>query len=379
MSTLKLPESGLLLEGLRRIYQKAEQDILDAVFYKRGRGLVDYAETAALERVQRILTGLQDDCWRYVPRLVESYFYEEHPEAARLQESAAKHAAGYWNAAVLTSEQTAVVSTLTANLMGELIQAAEVAGRSARAAIGRLNEDLYRRAGISAVAAMEAGGMGTRGGTNRMMAALRAQGVAAFTDRAGRNWRLYDYCSMVTRTASRQAQVLSVLERDPAQDLFQISRNGTACPICAPLEGRVYSKSGENPAYPPLALAFGKVDKAGPDTLQNSFLNIHPNCLHVLRAYSTAGMTEEEIERDRRFSSFATNPPEMDPRSKAQIDAYRSQQAGRRRFLSMLHEYGRYRAVLGDRVPRTVQTFIKHKLADDEKYRAWKALFNRLG
>lgn len=95
MPALKLPESELLLEQLRRIYLKAEQEIIDTIAYKRSRGLIDYAEMAALERVQRILAQLRDACWRYVPRLVESHFYEAHPESARLAEPVAKHAAGY--------------------------------------------------------------------------------------------------------------------------------------------------------------------------------------------------------------------------------------------------------------------------------------------
>ena len=56
---------------------------------------------------------------------------------------------------------------------------------------------------------------------------------------------------MVLRTASRQAEVLAVLTENPDHDLYQISSHGTTCPLCAPLEGRVYSKSGRDPDFPP--------------------------------------------------------------------------------------------------------------------------------
>lgn len=378
MPELNLPEWAILLEKLRRIYRKAEDDILDAISYKRTYGLIDYAEVAALERVQRILAQLQDDCWRYVPRLVESHFYAAHPERAWLLEPVAKHTAGYLNAAVLTTEQTSVVSSLTANLMGEVIQASKTAQLSARTAIGRLHDDVYRRVGLETVASMETRGVGVWKSARQMETALRAEGVTAFTDKAGRKWSLSGYCIMATRTTSRQAQILSVLTTDPEQDLFQITSHGTTCPVCAPLEGRVYSKSGQNPDYPPLAAAFGKVDKEGPDTLVNTYLNIHPNCLHAIRAYSTVGLSEQEIERDRRFSSFKTNPPAKDPRNAEQIKKYRDQQRGRRQLLSTLKEYERYRAVLGDRMPKTVETFLKHKLAKDDKYKQWRALYRRL-
>ena len=45
--------------------------------------------------------------------------------------------------------------------------------------------------------------------------ALRREGVTAFVDRAGRRWSLHTYGSMVLRTTTRQAEVLSVLTRDP--------------------------------------------------------------------------------------------------------------------------------------------------------------------
>ena len=116
-------------------------------------------------------------------------------------------------------------------------------------------------------------------------------------------------------------------------DLWQISKIGSTCPICAPLEGRVYSKSGTDPNYPPLALAFGKIDPAGADDLSNTYLNIHPNCLHSLVKYTTVGKTEKQIQRDIDFSDPKKNPK-----------AY-----------------------------RTFETFRKHKLADDEVYKKLEA------
>lgn len=71
-------------EALRAVYLKAEQDLVSAIAYKHSKGLIDYAEQAALERVQQALAAMQDACWRYVPVLVESNFYVWHPDAARL-------------------------------------------------------------------------------------------------------------------------------------------------------------------------------------------------------------------------------------------------------------------------------------------------------
>ena len=178
------------------------------------------------------------------------------------------------------------------------------------------------------------------------MEALRREGVTAFIDKAGRRWSLHTYGAMVLRTASRQAEILSVLTADEGHDLYQISAHGTTCKLCAPLEGRVYSKSGTDPEFPPLAAAFGKVDPAGPDTLANSWLNIHPNCLHVLVPWTPMGLSPEELRKIKKFSSFQTNPPTRDPRSQQQIDAYRKKERARAKWLADYRQYERYRLTI---------------------------------
>ncbi len=145
--------------------------------------------------------------------------------------------------------------------------------------------------------------------------------------------------------------------------------------MCAPFEGRVYSRSGTDPDFPPLAAAFGKMDSAGPDTLANTWLNIHPGCLHSIYAFSEVGRTEEEIQKIKDFSDPKKNPFTVDPRTQKQIDAYRKKETARRHWLENYRQWERYRMTLGDKVPRTYQTFEKHKRADDEKYKNWERLY----
>ena len=219
------------------------------------------------------------------------------------------------------------------------------------------------------------------------MEALRREGVTAFVDRAGRRWSLHTYGSMVLRTTSRQAEIMAVLTADPDHDLYQISAHGTTCPLCAPLEGRVYSKSGTDPDFPPLAAAFGKMDPAGPNTLENSWLNIHPNCLHQLRRWTPMGRSAEEVQKIKDFSSFRKNPPSRDPRSEAQIAAYRQKERNRARYLRDYRQWERYRETLGEAAPKTFETFRRHKYAvtdpetgkrrGDGKFKGWAAAYRR--
>lgn len=362
------------LEKLIALFLKAETDIINEIGRLRSMGNVDYHAVAALERVQRILQSLENECWDYVPKMVEKQFYVRVPEARRIAgETVEKHIAGYKNAAVLTSDQYAVVDKLVSNLMGEITTAnVTVMSTLQNALIGRTEADVFRQAGLEVTASMQAAGKGAYKALPEFIQVLRREGVTAFVDKAGRSWSLHTYGSMVLRTTSRQAEVLAVLTADPEQDLYQISSHGSTCAICAPLEGRVYSRSGTDPDFPPLASAFGKIDPMGADDLTNSYLNIHPNCIHVLLPWTPAGRTPEEIEKIKQFSSFKTNPPSIDPRTKKQIEAYRRKEQGRAKWLREYRQWERYRMTLGDKVPKTFATFQKHKLADDEKYKTWE-------
>lgn len=332
---------------------------------------------AALERVQAILRKMESDSWEYVPRMIEKMFYVRVPEARRMDGmTAAQNLMAYRNAAALTGEQYAIVDQLVASLMGEITDASITALATVQSAlIGRVEPDVYRRVGMEQVALQQATGRGTYKMLPGFVETLRREGVTAFVDKAGRRWSLHTYCSMVSRTTSRQAEVLAVLTADPEQDLYRISSHGTTCAICAPFEGRVYSKSGTNPDYPPLAAAFGKQDPAGPDTLANTWLNLHPNCLHAIYPYSEGGRTEEEIQKIKNFSNPKKNPFTRDPRTEKQIKAYRAKEAARAKWLREYRTWESYRMTVGNPVPKTYQTFEKHKLAGDDKYKEWERLY----
>ena len=357
------------LEKLVAIFLKAETDIINEIGRLRSQGLVDYHAVAALERVQAILRKMENDAWEYVPKMIEKQFYVRVPEARKMLETPE-------NASALTGDQWNIVDTLTQQLMGEITDATMTAMATVQSAIlGRIEPDVYRRVGLEQVAAMQATGRGVKAVVPGFVEQLRREGVTAFTDKAGRKWSLHTYCSMVTRTTSRQAEISAVLSADPEHDLYKISSHGTTCALCAPYEGRVYSRSGTDPDFPPLSDAFGKIDPAGPASLANTWLNIHPNCLHVLLPWTPAGRTPEEIQKIKDLSNPKKNPYSVDPRSQKQIDAYRKKEEARRHWLARYRQWERYRMTLGDKVPKTYQTFEKHKLAGDDKYKEWERLY----
>lgn len=372
MAIIKKATPGeMAAKRLQLIYTKAEQNIIKEITRKRTLGLVDYADVTALNRVQEILRNMVDESGEYIPIAIKDPFYK-----AGDLESAPY---GYYNAQALSSAQTAIVERLVDNLLTDIEEAADTAYKSAEEylAVGRLEAGELRNLALELTAQREAEGRGWNTIQNKMAAELTARGITSFVDKAGRKWNLSSYCAMATRTTGRQAQVAAALTADD-WDLWQISKIGSTCPLCSVYEGRVYSKSGTDPDYPPLAMAFGKIDTAGSNDLSNTWLNIHPNCLHSLIRYTTAGKTDEQIQRDKDFSSFTKRPANVDYRSKKQIAAYRDKEKARAAFRSDMKQFKKYQAALGNEMPKTFETFEKHKRLNDSEYQTWESMFRSL-
>ncbi len=353
---------------LRMLFLKTEQRLIAEINRKRDQGYVDYAEVAALNRTQKILQEMVDESWGYVPAMIEKIFYKS--EAA---------VNGYKNAAGLTVSQLGIVQQLSNNLLGDIVEASITAQKNIEDSfqIGRREAGKVRETALKAVAEARAAGYGSGKAAASMARELRSENITAFTDKAGRNWGLQDYCNMATRATARQAEVSAILTADPDHDLYRIVKIGSTCPICAPLEGRVYSRSGTNPDYPPLASAFGKIDPNGSNDLSNTYLNIHPNCLHALVKYTTIGKSEAQIQKDKDFSSFSKNPVTEDPRSKKQIAAYKEKIRNRQRLLSDHKQHERYRAILGNDVPKSFEKFRELKYNDGEEWKRAQALYRK--
>ena len=54
-----------------------------------------------------------------------------------------------------------------------------------------------------------------------------------------------------------------------------------------------------------------------------------------------------------------------------QIKAYRDKERGRAQWLASYRQFERCRVTITNDVPKTFQTFLKHKLANDDKYKEW--------
>lgn len=191
-------------------------------------------------------------------------------------------------------------------------------------------------------------------------------------------WKEQYFIDNGSRTSERQKATLEIILKDPEQDLYKLSSHGATCAFCAPREGRVYSRSGKDPIFPPLAIAFQKIDPSGPDVLWNTYLVTHPNTLHVISSWTPAGRSEDEINEIQHLSSLITNPFSHDPRSPRQKELYRKKQIGRKKWLRdyRLFELCSHAGIKN--FPKTFQTFQKHKLSNSPKYQEWMRQYSQL-
>lgn len=363
---IRPPQTADVTALLRNLFLRTEKELIREITRKRNAGHVEYAEVAALERVQKILQSMVDTSWSYVPVMIEKIFYHSD-----------KDAAGYVNARSMTGmysvTQIALMEQLANNLQGELLEMAGTAKKSVESVftIARLENDPYRKLALEQVLRQEAAGKPWIRTSEDLIKEMETNGITGFTDKAGRRWSIQAYGNMAVRTTARQAEVAALLSSDD-YDLWQITKVGTTCPVCAPLEGRVYSKSGTNPDYPPLTVAFGKVDPAGSNDLSNTYLNIHPNCLHALIKYTTIGKSAERIQKDKDFSSIEKNPLNRDPRTKKQIAAYREKEKNRQKLLRDMKQHKEYRAILGNDIPKDFAKFRNLKYNDPERWHLYE-------
>lgn len=364
---LILPKSKDVTLALRMLFLKTEKKLVAELKRQQAKDLVDYGTYASVMRVQKILQNMQDESFVYVPEMVTKVFRDTNSRYA------------YEAAEALTVPQTAIAEQLTYNLLGNIQEAAETALKTSETIleIGRLHPDVFRNPAIAASLESEALGGSWSTAVKSALRTYQNGGITSFVDKSGRNWSLTDYCTMATRTVTNQASVAAALTSDD-WDLWQIIGGRATCSVCSAYQGRVYSKSGTNPDYPPLSAAFGKVDAAGGNDLANTYLNIHPNCLCSLVRYTTAGKTDKQIERDKEFSSFEKRPADVDYRSKKQLAAYREKERTRAEFLQTRRQWNDYRDRLGKEIP-SLETFEKHKKAGDDKFKAWEKAYRKKG
>lgn len=231
--------------------------------------------------------------------------------------------------------------------------------------VGRREADTVRQETLRAVAKNEAKGGGYYNAQKDLITNLMNNGITAFVDKSGRRWSLNNYCNMAVRTTAKQSSNLGELFDDPEHDLYMVVDQHSTCPICSKFEGRVYSRSGTNPYYPPLSTAFGKINKLSGNDLSNTYLNIHPNCRHTLVKYIERAHSPKEIEKMRKVSNESF---EVDRRTKAEVDAYKERERIKALEQESIRRYRQFMQYIPVKELGAWPTFHKHYVSKDDRY-----------
>lgn len=340
------------LEMLKETYQRATLDILVKTREMVNAGRSTAHAQAALREINSILielNGFSDD---WIAQTIPAAYREGWDEAFKLYADV-KGIGGEVTYASFAKINKQAVEVVAYNLRDGLQGAHQMVGRQAM--------DAFRRTGLEMTQSRLIQGESYRQSAARMKEKLIQQGIHAFKDSANKTWTLDSYCTMVARTTTREAVTFGTMNRAMAggHDLIMISEHHPTCELCAPLQGKVFSLTGQTPGYP---------------VYDQNLIPRHVNCRHNIRVYIPKFDTEAESRK-----AFSNTSLTVDPRTAAEKNTYKQFQDANRQRRDLREQYSRYVARLGKEETGSIQNFALSKQRDTERYRELKSLYREVG
>lgn len=205
---------------------------------------------------------------------------------------------------------------------------------------------------------------------------LRKSGLFAFIDKGGKRWTLESYCAMTTRSVASQSTNLGEVFAREEHDLYYIVPHSGSCPLCKKYEGRVYSRSGNDKRYPPLASAFSKIDPNGSNDLDNTYWSIHPNCRHKIVRYVEKAHTPKQ---NVLVQAMSNRPMELTKGQEEQVRYYKERERVQNERNAALDEFKQYLQVMPPKdVCGNFIRFYEQKQKNSDKYKAIKKRYAEL-
>ncbi|MEG0914864.1 MAG: phage minor capsid protein [Christensenellaceae bacterium] len=149
-------------------------------------------------------------------------------------------------------------------------------------------------------------------------------------------------------------------------DLVKMTSHMGSCPICIPLEGRIYSVSGNDARYPSL---YGTA-------LRSGYGNVHPNCGHSFGQYIEE--FDGNVSANREFSNRSFDllgdgwTKKQKDTAERSLRIYTEGQNKKRVLYQDRKQWRNYRSVLGDDAPKSFSGFARMKRANSLKYKDLK-------
>lgn len=356
------------------IYKAAQLRIINKITSAQARGATGTAayKRAILVNVNEILAELQGQSAVWVAQNIPAE-YRAGLEAANKAADAQYKAAGETpptyppEFASVHQEALRVLIDDTNRTFVDLIQYT-----------GRNIDDMIADANRQAIAAKLSSGSTVKQAAAILKEMLVERGISAFEYKRGGQtvyMQLDRYAAMVARstTAEVQNQASLLQSQEIAGDLVKMTRHSPTCPICYPLQGRVYSISGKSEDYPKLKVAYS-----------GGYANIHPNCRHRVNPYVPALKSDKQIAADKEYSNRPLDVDDMSHAEQAiyqeQLDRYNVAQKANTVLRNNRDQYQRYLARLGNgEAPKSFAGFMRMKKADGESWQNLQAQYRAIG
>lgn len=215
-------------------------------------------------------------------------------------------------------------------------------------------EDVVRAANESSLVE----GLSRRQATMNAIMELTQRQITGIVTASGARVPVDKYMANVIQFHQRKAHVTGSenIAIQNGYDLMYVNYVGITCEICARLQGRVYSISGQDKRFPPL-------------TRRPPY---HGHCIHSMTAWVEDAYPAAEVQSMIEKSNY-----ENDNRSKANIQRYEERQQKVSFKNETRKQWLRYKA----RMPELpdLKTFASQKARNTAKYREWQEDFRKIG
>lgn len=353
------------LDNLAKLYLAARDRLLGVIVNHQGVGTKTYANTI-LQQLNRELAKLQAASDKFIETAIPAEYQKGLDEVYsyfKKTKLLMKHPS------LFADLHTEAIYLVAREMQYQIQEGLAQVGRRVASYVDRAQDEVLRAAGLAATGEKLASGGTIVDMKQSLIRKLQTEGF--MTVQYGQGPDAYQvsldsYAMMCARSTTREAGNLA-RENQLTQngyDLVQMTTHYPTCEVCAPLQGRVYSISGQDKRFPPLSKAFGR-----------GYHNVHPNCRHSIVPWIESLKTKEELQA----AIGRSNQPFKDTRGKAEVDLYKQQQNANRQARQDLYQYERYKARLGGEAPRSLHAFRTMKRAGGRAWGVMEAQYKGMG
>jgi len=336
------------LEKLIKIYQEAQQKLVQIISTKEAKGTVTSYQKGLLKQINDILQQLDKQSKDLSLEIVTEDYKKTFEEVNKILKNMGQSIDNSFSLL-----HTQAIKIIANNMYNKLNEAHNFVGRNI--------QDAVREVGLKAISQKLSVGETVKECKKSLVNALIQEGINGIKDKRGRMISLDAYADIVARSTSAEATNTATTNRmeELGNDLVKMTSHSPTCSICAIYQGRVYSISGKDTRFPPLSRAFG-----------GEYANIHPRCRHRIFPYIES--LADDFEGDLKKSNEAF---ELSEKDKKAIEQYNKQQSEKTKLRNDRNQWQRYSLLLPSDTPKNLGAFRKMKQSNSDRWQELESTY----